>query len=296
MEAGAGGKGMRKVHESGELEKAYHMAQNEARTAFGDASVYLEKFIERPRHVEIQIAADRSGRVVAFPERDCSVQRRHQKLIEESPSPAVTPGIRKDLMESALRLARACGYTNVGTVEFLLDPKGRFYFLEVNTRLQVEHPVTEFVAGVDLVHEQIRLAAGENLSMNQKEAQRILGHAIEHRINAEDPDTFAPSPGRVDRWWTPGGPGIRMDSHLYPGYTVPSYYDSLIAKLIAFGPDRPQTLRRARRALQELDVEGVRTTVPFHLRVLEHPDFMRGVVDTGFLERMAQEREEKAAR
>jgi acetyl-CoA carboxylase biotin carboxylase subunit len=233
--------------------------------------------------VEIQIAADVKGNAVAFPERDCSVQRRHQKLIEESPSPAVTPAIRKRMAEAALSLVKASGYTNVGTVEFLMDPKGEFFFIEVNTRLQVEHPVTELVTGLDLVQLQIHLAAGKPLPFDQKRAQELRGHAIEHRLNAEDPDRgFAPSPGTVRTWQPPAGPGVRMESHVYPGYTVPSYYDSLLGKLICYAEDRPRALARSRRALRELEVEGIHTTAGFHLRVLEHPDFAAGKVDTGF--------------
>ena len=281
--AGGGGKGLRRVHNEAELEREARMAQSEARAAFGDDSIYLERYVQNPRHVEIQVAADVQGDAVALPERDCTVQRRHQKLIEESPSPAVTPQIRKRMAEAALALVKASGYVNVGTVEFLLDPDGRFYFIEVNTRLQVEHPVTEFVTGIDLVQLQIRLAEGLDLPFTQARAQELRGHAIEHRLNAENPDRgFAPSPGTIKVWQPPSGPGVRVDSHLYAGYTVPSYYDSLLAKLICYAEDRPRVLARARRALRELDIQGVDTTAGFHLKVLEHPDFIEGRVDTGF--------------
>jgi acetyl-CoA carboxylase biotin carboxylase subunit len=283
--AGGGGKGMRRVYKPEELEASFRMAQNEARAAFGDENVYFERYVQQPRHVEIQIAADKFGKVVAFTERDCSVQRRHQKLIEESPSPVVTPEIREGLQSAAIKLAKAAAYTNVGTVEFLLDSEGRYYFLEVNTRLQVEHPVTELVCGIDLVQEQIRIAAGEHLSVDQEAAGRILGHAIEHRINAEDPETFAPCPGLVTKLTAPGGPGVRLDSHLYPGYTVPSFYDSLLGKLIVFAGDRDKAIARGLRALRELEIEGVKTTAPFHMKVLQHEDFVQNRADTSFLDR-----------
>jgi len=270
--AGGGGKGLRLVRDPGKLESAVRLAQNEAATAFKDGSVYIEKFIERPRHVEIQIAADGQGGVVAFPERDCSVQRRHQKLIEESPSPAVPAATREAMQVAAARLAKAAGYSNVGTVEFLLAPDGRFYFIEVNTRLQVEHPVTECVTGLDLVVTQIRLAEGERLPFDQARASQIRGHAIEHRINAEDPEQgFAPRPGRITNLRLPGGPGVRMDTHIYAGYTVPMYYDSLLGKLIVHATDRPAAISRALRALGELKIEGIPTTAAYHRRVLAHP-------------------------
>jgi acetyl-CoA carboxylase biotin carboxylase subunit len=279
--AGGGGKGLRLVRDPGELDAQVELARNEARTAFNDDSVYIEKFIEKPRHVEIQIAADSRGRVAAFPERDCTVQRRHQKLIEESPSPAVSEGQRRAMQSAAASLARACGYSNVGTVEFLLSPDGKFYFIEVNTRLQVEHPVTECITGLDLVTTQIRLAAGEPLPFTADRAGEISGHAIEHRINAEDPDRdFRPGPGRITGLRLPGGPGVRLDTHVYAGYTVPVYYDSLLSKLIVHGPDRRTALARSWHALGEMRVEGVPTTVEFHRRVLKHPLFRRGDFDT----------------
>jgi len=283
--AGGGGKGLRLVRDPAQLEAQVSLAQNEAQTAFKDGSVYIEKFIDRPRHVEIQIAADAAGKVVAFPERDCTVQRRHQKLIEESPSPAVPAATREQMQASAVRLARAAGYSNVGTVEFLLAPDGRFYFIEVNTRLQVEHPVTECVTGLDLVATQIRLAAGEPLGFGQDRAGDIRGHAIEHRINAEDPRKgFAPGPGRITALRLPGGPGVRFDTHIYSGYTVPMYYDSLLGKLIVHSADRPAAIVRALRALSELRVDGIPTTAEFHTRVLAHPKFHSGDFDTHFID------------
>ncbi|MBI4057103.1 MAG: acetyl-CoA carboxylase biotin carboxylase subunit [Elusimicrobia bacterium] len=285
--AGGGGKGLRTVSSSEFLEKEILAAQQEAQSVFKDGAVFIEKLIESPRHVEIQMAADSHGNVVAFPERDCSIQRRHQKLIEESPSPAVSSKLREELAHSAIRLAKAANYTNLGTVEFLLDSQGKFYFIEVNTRLQVEHPVTEAVTGMDLVREQILLAAGEKLSVSQEQALSIRGHAIEHRINAEDSARqFAPSPGEVSSFLPPGGPGIRLDTFLYPGYAVPSHYDSLVAKLIAHGSDRAQALSRARRALNEFMISGIVTTIPFHLRVLENENFLKGIFDTHFIESM----------
>jgi len=283
--AGGGGKGMRVVREPGELKAQLAAAANEAQAAFGDGSVFIEKLLEHPRHVEIQIAADKFGSVVAFAERDCTVQRRHQKLVEESPSPALTPEIRRDMQAAAIRLAKAAGYANVGTVEFLFQD-GKFYFIEVNARLQVEHPVTEAVAGVDLMELMIRLAAGEKLPFDQARASEIRCHAIEHRINAEDPERdFMPCPGRIESLELPGGAGVRVDTHAYAGYTIPSYYDSLIAKLIISAGDRPAALRRALRALNELQVGGVKTTAGLHAKIVSHPVFMSGDFDTHFLEK-----------
>ena len=285
--AGGGGRGIRVVRERGQFARELEMAQSEAKAAFGDGSVFVEKLIDKPRHIEIQIICDTKGNRVAFPERDCSVQRRRQKLIEESPSPAVTPKIRKELQEAALTLAEASGYTNAGTVEFLMDQNGKFYFIEVNTRLQVEHPVTETVTDLDLVRAQLRVAAGQALDIDPKEAANPICHAIEHRINAEDPSRdFAPSPGTVNEWVVPGGPGVRVDTHLYPGYTVPPNYDSLVAKLICFGHDRGAALDCADRALSEFTISGIETTIPFHRKVLAHPAFRAGDVHTGFIEEM----------
>ena len=283
--AGGGGKGMRIVRTPDELKPQLEAAATEAKAAFGDGSVFIEKLLVRPRHVEIQIIADNHGNVVAFPERDCTVQRRHQKLVEESPSPALTPEIRKDMQAAAIRLAKAANYSNVGTVEFLFQD-GKFYFIEVNARLQVEHPVTEAVAGVDLMELMIRVAAGEKLPFGQERASEIRCHAIEHRINAEDPDNnFMPCPGRIDSIELPGGAGVRVDTHVYAGYTIPSYYDSMIAKLIISAEDRPKALRRSLRALGELKITGVKTTAGMHAKVVAHPVFMAGDFDTHFIEK-----------
>ena len=283
--AGGGGKGMR-VAESPELiEKTFAMARNEAAAAFNDARVYMERFIDRPRHVEIQILGDRHGNVIHLGERDCSVQRRHQKLVEEAPSPALTPELRAEMGEAAVRAAEAIGYSNAGTVEFLLGADGHFYFMEMNTRIQVEHPVTEMVTGADLVKEQIRSAAGEPL--RYAGPPELRGHSIEVRINAEDPaHDFRPSPGTITAFHSPGGPGIRIDSHVYAGYRVPPYYDSLLGKLIAYGSTREEAIGRALQALEEFIIEGVHTTIPFLSEVLQHPEFAAGHVDTGFVGRM----------
>jgi acetyl-CoA carboxylase biotin carboxylase subunit len=293
--AGGGGKGMRLARNRDELPDLLRMAEAEARAAFGDGSLYLERYIEGPRHVEIQILGDRHGNLIHLGERDCSVQRRHQKLIEESPSPAVTPELRRAFGEAALAGARSIGYMGVGTMEFLLDRSGHFYFMEMNTRLQVEHPVTEMVTGIDLVAEQIRVAAGEPLSTSQ-EGVRFRGHSIECRLNAEDPDHgFRPSPGKVTFLQLPAGPGVRVDSHLYSGYTVPTQYDSLLAKLIVWADTRDRAIARMRRALSELEVEGVKTTAPFHQKVIDHPGFRNGEANTQFLERMQAEEAAAAA-
>jgi acetyl-CoA carboxylase biotin carboxylase subunit len=280
---GGGGRGMRIVRDPESLGAAVRAAQGEAAAAFGSSEVYLERYVEGARHVEVQVLADGHGNLLHLGERDCSIQRRHQKLVEESPSPGVVPAVRQRLTAAALRLCRAAGYENVGTVEFLLDADGRFYFLEVNTRIQVEHPVTEMVTGIDLVREQIRIAAGERLGFGQDDV-RFGGHAIECRVTAEDPLTFTPHPGRITSYLPPGGLGVRVDSHCFPGYVVPPYYDSLLAKVIVHGPDRAQALARMRRALDELVLEGVRTTAPFHVRLLAHPGFVEGRYATTFLE------------
>jgi acetyl-CoA carboxylase biotin carboxylase subunit len=286
--SGGGGKGLRMVRSPEDLASQIKLAQTEAQAAFKDGSVYLEKLIESPRHVEIQIACDLRGNVVAFPERDCTLQRRHQKLLEESPSPAMTPEARRRMQEAAVNLAKIAGYTNVGTVEFLLDTDGSFYFIEVNTRLQVEHPVTELVSGIDLVWTQIGLAAGEPLGFGQDRASEIRSHAIEHRINAEDPQRgFAPCPGLIESAWLPAGPGVRVETHIYPGYTVPSYYDSLIAKLVVSAPSRREAIARSRRALGEFDIEGIGTTIPFHRMVLEQDPFQKAQFDTHYAEKLS---------
>ena len=281
--AGGGGRGMRVVRERETLTAAVQTCQLESAAAFGVSEIYLEKYLEAPRHVEVQILADGAGGIVHLGERECSIQRRYQKLVEESPSPAVTPALREEITAAAVRLARAAGYENAGTVEFLLAGEGRFYLLEVNTRIQVEHPVTEMVSGIDLVREQIRIAGGERLLWSQDEVA-LKGHAIECRITAEDPATFLPSPGRITAYLPPGGHGVRVDSHAFAGYLVPPHYDSLVAKLIAHGRDRPEAIARLRRAMGEFTLEGIKTTIPFHLRLLADPRFVEGAISTAFLE------------
>jgi acetyl-CoA carboxylase biotin carboxylase subunit len=282
--AGGGGKGMRPASDPSQLEKAYQTAKAEAKAAFGDDGLYMEKYLARPRHVEIQILADAHGNVVHLGERDCSVQRRHQKLIEEAPSPAVSPELRARMGADAVKLARKVDYRSAGTVEFLLDEDGSYYFMEMNTRIQVEHPVTEFVTGVDLIREQLLVAADEPLDFTQEDVV-VFGHAIECRINAEDPARdFLAQPGTVRDFHAPGGLGVRVDSHLYTGYTVPPYYDSLLAKIIVHGRDRTEAIARMVRALDESVFEGVPTSIPFHLAVLAHPVFRDGQTTTRFLE------------
>lgn len=285
--AGGGGRGMRLAADAGVFHACFNQAQQEAMAAFNSDKVYVEKFVVDPRHVEVQILAGADGEVVYMGERDCSIQRRHQKLIEESPSPVTTPDIRRRMGEAAVAFAKAAGYVNAGTVEFLLDGNGDFYFIELNARIQVEHCVTEAVTGIDLVQWQIRVAAGENLDFTQDDVN-LDGHAIEFRINAENPErNFAPSPGRIDKLFLPGGPGIRIDSHIAAGYTIPRHYDSMVAKLIVHGHDRTDALRIAKRALHEVRVEGpgLATTVPLHQRIIAAPDFVEGRIDTGWLER-----------
>ena len=282
--SGGGGKGMRVVHNEAALPNLYAMARAEAAAAFQDGSLYLEKYIERPRHVEVQILGDPSGGLLHLGERDCSIQRRHQKLLEEAPCPVLDEALRRRICEAALAAARAVQYVSAGTVEFILDPDGRFYFMEMNTRIQVEHPVTEMVTGVDLVKEQIRIAAGEPLSLTQEEV-RISGHAMECRINAEDPETFLPSPGRIETFIPPGGPNVRVDTAAYSGYVVPPYYDSLLAKVIVRGRDRAEAMAVMERALDEFVIEGIQSTVPFHQRLLRTPAFRAGEYATTFLER-----------
>jgi acetyl-CoA carboxylase biotin carboxylase subunit len=280
--AGGGGKGMRIVKEESEFDNAYQMARTEAEAAFGNPDVYLEKYIENPRHVEIQIMGDAFGNAYHYGERDCSVQRRHQKLIEESPSPAINESVRNKMGEAAILGAKAVDYEGAGTIEFLLDKHKNFYFMEMNTRIQVEHPVTELVYMVDLVKQQILAAAGE---MIDTLPQKPVGHSIEFRINAEDPENgFRPSPGKIQSLHFPGGFGIRVDSHVYQSYSIPPYYDSLIAKLIVWGKDRIDAVRRGKRALEEFTIEGIKTTIPFHLAVLKDERFLSGNFDTHFLE------------
>ena len=275
---------MRLAHNDVSLVNNFLAAQAEAGATFRNNALYIEKYIEKARHVEIQILADGYGNVVHLGERDCTVQRRFQKLIEESPSPVVTPSLRKEMGNAAVALARAARYTNAGTCEFLVDDRGKFYFIEMNARLQVEHPVTEMVTGVDLVREQIRIAAGERLSFGQRDVV-WNGAALECRINAEDPrNGFKPSPGRIALWIPPGGPGVRLDTHVYSGYTIPPYYDSLIGKLIVHRKSREEALAVMKRALAEFVVEGVPTTIPLHQVVLDHTQFIRGQVDTTFIE------------
>jgi acetyl-CoA carboxylase biotin carboxylase subunit len=289
--AGGGGRGMRLVHRPDDLESLFKAAQGEAEAAFGNPGLYMEKFIDRPRHVEVQILADRFGTVVHLGERDCSIQRRHQKLLEEAPCPVLDADTRRRMGEAAVAAARSIGYEGAGTIEFLLDSSGAFYFMEMNTRIQVEHPVTEVVTGVDLIAEQLRIAAGEPLTLRQEEIV-LRGHAIECRINAEDPrHGFRPSPGTISGWLPPGGPGVRFDSHVYTGYDIPPFYDSLIGKLIVWAEDRPAALRRLRRALSECAVIGVPTTIDFHLALLDRPEFQRADVHTKFVEQeMLQDR------
>jgi len=283
--AGGGGKGMRIAQDADQFAQSFGLAQSEALAAFGNRSVYIEKYLARPRHVEIQVMGDRQGRVVHFGERDCSVQRRHQKLIEESPSPALDEALRARMGEAAVSLASRIGYVGAGTIEFLLDEDGSFYFMEMNTRIQVEHPVTEMVTSFDLVKEQIRVAAGEPVSF-RGDGRYLRGHAIECRVNAEDPyRNFQPSPGQITTYHPPGGPGVRVDSHVYAGYRVPPYYDSLLAKVIVHGNTRAEALQRMGQALDSFIIEGVTTTIPFLARVIRHPDFVAGSVDTKFLER-----------
>ncbi|HEV8263359.1 MAG TPA: acetyl-CoA carboxylase biotin carboxylase subunit [Gemmatimonadales bacterium] len=283
--AGGGGKGMRVAADAEQFTQAFSLATQEALAAFGSGQVYLEKYLARPRHIEIQIMGDTHGKVMHLCERDCSVQRRHQKLIEEAPSPAVDQTLREDIGDAAVKLAESIGYVGAGTIEFLLDEDGSFYFMEMNTRIQVEHPVTEMCTNFDLVKEQIRVAAGEPLSFVMN-GNRLRGHSIECRVNAEDPArNFQPSPGLITAYHPPGGPGVRVDTHIYAGYTVPPYYDSLLAKVIVHGNDRAEALARMRQALDSFIIEGVTTTIPFLGRVMRHPDFLTGWVDTKFLER-----------
>lgn len=282
--AGGGGKGMRVAGSEEELAKAISMAKQEAQTSFGDASVYLEKYIEEPRHVEIQVMADSKGSAVHFGERDCSIQRRHQKLVEEAPSPALDQKTRKQMGDAAVKAAKAVDYCGAGTVEFLLDKHKNFYFMEMNTRIQVEHPVTEEVTNTDLIKEQISVAFGNPLSMKQRDI-KVEGWAIECRINAENPmKKFMPSPGKIETYLPPGGFGVRVDSAVYPGYTITPHYDSMVAKVIVRGKTREEAIARMQRALSEFVVEGVYTTIPFHLRLLNHPAFKDGDFNTGFLE------------
>ncbi len=282
--AGGGGRGMRVAHNEIALVNGFLQAKSEAATAFKDDGVYIEKYLERPRHVEIQIIADSHGNYVYCGERDCSLQRRHQKLVEEAPSPVMTPELREKMGEAAVRLCKTAGYVTAGTVEFLLDKKSNFYFMEVNTRIQVEHPVSELVTRTDLIEAQIRAAAGEQLPFTQDEVE-VRGHAIEVRINAEDAENgFRPSPGKITDLFIPGGPGVRWDSHIKVGYTIPPTYDSMVGKLLVFARDREKAIARMRRALGEFKIEGIKTTIPLHQRIMQDANFIKGDVDTGYIE------------
>ncbi|HEX8825347.1 MAG TPA: acetyl-CoA carboxylase biotin carboxylase subunit [Archangium sp.] len=283
--AGGGGKGMKIVREPGALAQAFSTAAAEAVASFNNGDLYIERYVEKPRHIEIQIVADEHGHIIHLGERECSVQRRHQKLIEESPSPALTPELRRQMGEVSVRAMEKLGYNNVGTIEYLLDENGRFYFMEMNTRIQVEHPVTELVTGIDLVREQITLSSGEPLKRKQEDIQ-MRGHAIECRVNAEDPITFAPWPGKITAYSVPGGYGVRVDSSAYENYTVLPYYDSLLAKLIVYAEDRPTAIRRMQRALGEYVVQGIRTNIPFHRAAMAEDAFQEGNYDTRFVERL----------
>jgi acetyl-CoA carboxylase biotin carboxylase subunit len=288
--AGGGGRGMRPAHNDVSLVQGFHAARMEAEKAFGNGSLYMEKLIEEPHHIEFQILADKFGKVIHLGERDCSIQRRNQKLIEESPSPLVTADLRKRMGKAAIRLAEAVKYENAGTIEFLVDEKGNFYFMEMNTRIQVEHPVTEEVYGIDLIREQIRIAAGEPLGKDMDDLVPKR-HAIEMRINAEDPfNNFRPSPGKVDLFYAPGGLGVRLDSHVYSGYTIPPHYDSMIAKLIVYGKDRRTALDRMSRALDEFIIRGIKTTVPLGQLIFKDPDFRRGRYSTHFVEQFMSQK------
>ena len=284
--SGGGGKGMRVAANEDEFEFQFNMAQRESANAFGDDTMYIERFVENPRHVEIQIMADSHGNVVALGERDCSVQRNHQKLIEESPSVALSDELRKKMGDAAVKAAKAAGYENAGTIEFLLEKSGNFYFMEMNTRIQVEHPVTEWVTGVDLVKEQIRIASGQKLSYTQEDI-RLTGHAIECRINAENPEKgFRPSPGTITDMYLPGGKGIRIDSAIYSGYTIPPYYDSMVAKLIVWAKNRQEAIRKMQSALGEVIIEGIDTNVDYQYGIVNHPDYIEGNIDIEFIERL----------
>ena len=287
--AGGGGRGMRPAHNDISLVKGYHTARNEAEKAFGNSGVYIEKLIEKPHHIEFQILADNRGNIIHLGERDCSIQRRHQKIVEETPSPLIEnkfKDLRKKMGKAAIRIAEVAHYTNAGTVEFIVDDSGRFYFLEVNKRIQVEHPITEEVTGVDLVKQQILIAMGEPLKLSQNDLT-FKGHAIECRINAEDPfDDFRPCPGRIEMYYQPGGRGVRVDSHVYAGYTIPPTYDSLISKLISSGKDRREAMDKMSRALGEYMITGVKTTIPFEQAILQDPNFRRGVYSTNFVDQL----------
>jgi len=291
--AGGGGKGMRVCHNDVSLMSSFGITQSEAEANFKNPDLYIEKYIEDPRHVEIQILADQYGSMIHLGERDCSIQRRHQKLLEEAPSPVLSQKLRKAMGEAAIKVAKAVNYKSIGTVEFLLDKDGKFYFMEMNTRIQVEHPVTEMVTSIDLVKEQIKIAAGEKLKIKQEDV-KFTGAAIECRINAEDPENnFRPCPGKVDMLNFPGGKGIRVDTYLYPGALISPYYDSLVAKIVAFGKDRKEVIAIMKRALQEFYITPIKTTAQLHLKIMDHPDFLQGKVSTHFLEKLLKDEEAK---
>jgi acetyl-CoA carboxylase biotin carboxylase subunit len=292
--AGGGGRGMRVVRSGEELGRAFKTARREAEAAFGVGDVYLEKYVESPRHIEVQVLGDHHGNVVHLGERECSIQRRHQKLIEEAPSPVLNEKQRRKLGGSVVDAARAVQYTNAGTFEFVMDPAGHLFFLEANTRLQVEHPVTEFITGIDIVKEQIRIAAGRRLSVKQSEIE-LRGHAIECRVNAEDPETFVPSPGLIHAFSVPGGPGVRVDTYAHSDCLVSPYYDSLVAKVITYGRDRHEAIARMRRTLEMTVVEGIKTSIPLHLKILNDPDFLAGRMNTSFMERFMPPKPASAA-
>ena len=288
--AGGGGRGMRPAHNDGSLVQGFHGARMEAEKAFGNAGVYIEKLIENPHHIEFQVMADCHGNVVHIGERDCSMQRRNQKIIEECPSPLMTDDLRTRMGDASVKLAKSVGYEGAGTIEYLVDNRGNFYFMEMNTRIQVEHCITEEAYGIDLVKEQIKVAAGEPLSHYVRDAKRRY-HAIECRVNAEDPfNNFSPCPGKLELYYAPGGRGVRIDSHAYTGYTVPPHYDSMIAKVIAMGTSRENAIARMRRALSEYIIRGIKTTIPFQQAIMHDPDFVRGSYDTGFVAKLIDAR------
>jgi acetyl-CoA carboxylase biotin carboxylase subunit len=292
--AGGGGKGMRLVQSENELKKNFEMAKLEAGTSFGNAEIYIEKFISNPRHIEVQLLGDSYGNLIHLGERDCTIQRRYQKLVEEAPSPAIDPELRKKIGEAAVKAGKSVGYSSAGTVEFLLDNEGNFYFMEMNTRIQVEHPVTEEVADLDLIKEQICISAGERLGFSQEDV-KISGHAMECRINAEDPDNdFLPSPGVITSFHLPGGHGVRVDTHAYAKYLIPPFYDSMIAKLIVYGRKREEAILKMRRALDEFIIEGVKTTIPFHKTIFSNTNFISGNYDTSFVDNLFKEKKEVA--
>ncbi|MCK9266555.1 acetyl-CoA carboxylase biotin carboxylase subunit [bacterium] len=291
--SGGGGRGMRRVNNIEEFQKSWHTCQEEAKLSFGDDSLYLEKFLERPRHIEVQLIGDKKGDILVFPERDCSIQRRHQKLIEESPSPFVDNKLRKKLYKYAYLLAKKIGYKSAGTIEFLVDSHSNPYFMEMNTRIQVEHPITELVSGYDLVKNQILVARGDKLGIRQKDI-KLNGHSIECRINAEDAlNNFMPSPGRIEKLIIPGGPGIRVDTHIFQGYTIPPYYDSLVMKLISYGRDRQEAIDRMRRAFDEVVIEGIKTTIPLYRKIFAHPIFLSGRYSVKWLENFLESESSK---